>query len=192
MRYGTNDGLDGLDASVADRWGRGLATSLVIAPFLVGCARPSETPSASPPSSWGPLAVVNEPANGDFARTEGTVRLEGDCAMLELNTGDLVLLVWSADQTTWLAERQTVRYRNVSGGGLEVADGDSVSIGGSGMTFVGPEAMWTWHEWIDRRDWMATPHDLCRADPEWTSATSPSRASRTDRNDREHETNGGR
>lgn len=143
---------------------------------LTGCASlPSPEQSPARPSGsadqaagdWGPLAVVNEPANGDFARTTGTVRLEENCAMLEADTGGRVLLVWSAGHATWLGESQSVRYRNFSGDVMEVADGDSVVLGGSGQTFIGPEAIWTWDEWIERRNWLVVPHDSCRTDSAW-------------------------
>jgi hypothetical protein len=115
----------------------------------------SPTPEAS--DAWGPLAVKDGPPNGDFARMPGVLRLTDQCAMLEPDTGDLILLAWPVNETAWRPESGTVVYRRPSGDVVEVRDGDAVVLGGSGEVFSGPEALGTIEDWIARLDWVATP-----------------------------------
>jgi hypothetical protein len=84
----------------------------------------------------------------------GVLRLTDQCAMLELSTGDLVLLAWPVNETAWRPETETVVYRQASGDAVEVGDGDAVVLGGSGEVFSGPEAVGTLEDWIARLDWV--------------------------------------
>ena len=112
--------------------------------------------------------MVAAPPNGDFARMPGVLRLTDQCALLEPDTGDLILLAWPVNETAWRAETGTVVYRRPSGDVVEVRDGDAVVLTGSGEVFSGPEAIGTIQDWIARLDWVATPDDTCRTDRSWS------------------------
>ena len=142
----------------------GLVPLLVVVAVAPACV----TPGGEDTTAWGPLAVVNQPPNGDFARTEGVVRLTDECAMLEVPNGDVLLLVWPADATTWQAESETILYRGFGGGVVEVGDGQEVVLSGSGEPFVGPEVEVTMTEWVAAREWEAAPRVSCAAVQTWS------------------------
>lgn len=139
--------------------------------LVTACAACTNSPASPAPASndeWGPLAVVDAPPNGDFARMPGVLRLTDQCAMLEPDTGDLVLLAWPVNETAWHPETTTITFRQRSGDVVEVRDGDVVVLGGSGDVFSGPEALGTIEDWIARLDWVASPDDTCRTDRSWS------------------------
>ena len=144
------------------------ALALVFVAVGAACTSPaSPTHVASDP--WGPLAVVDAPPNGDFARMPGVLRLTDNCAMLELATGDLVLLAWPVNETEWRPETETVVYQRRSGDLVEVRDGEAMVLGGSGEVFFGPESEGlTVEAWIARLDWVVAPDEDCTADSSWS------------------------
>ncbi|MCC6618185.1 MAG: hypothetical protein IT341_03990 [Chloroflexi bacterium] len=139
--------------------------------FIAACAACTGSPASSMPDStdeWAPLAVVDAPPNGDFARMPGVLRLTDRCAMLEADTGHLILLAWPVNETAWQAETGTIAFRQRSGDVVEVRDGDAVVLGGSGEVFSGPEALGTIEDWIARLEWVAAPDEECTADLSWS------------------------
>lgn len=145
-------------------------TRYAFALALAVCAACTSSPASPSPDNdgWGPLAVVDAPPNGDFARMPGALRLTDRCAMLEPDTGDLILLAWPANETAWQPETGTIAFRQRSGDVVELRDGDALVLGGSGEIFSGPEALGTIEDWIARFDWVSTPDDSCRTDRSWS------------------------
>lgn len=145
-----------------------LAIALAFVAVGAACASPaSPTQMASDP--WGPLAVVDAPPNGDFSRMPGVLRLTDQCAMLEADTGELVLLAWPVNETAWRPETESVDYQRPSGNPVQVHDGDAMVLTGSGEVFSGPESEGlTVEAWIDRLDWIAAPDEDCTADRSWS------------------------
>ena len=147
---------------------RARSSALVPLLVLLALAAACATPGGEDTAPWGPLAVVNQPPNGDFARTEGVMRLTGECAMLEVLNGDVLLLVWPADATTWQPESKTILSRGFGGEVVAVGDGQEVVLSGSGTPFIGPEAEMTMAEWVAAREWEAAPRGSCTSDQAWS------------------------
>ena len=106
-------------------------THFILAFLALGAAcTPPDPASLTQKASdaWGPLAVVDGPPNGDFARMPGVLRLTDRCAMLELDTGDLVLLAWPVDESAWRPDTESVVYQRPSGGAVEVQNGTLAAI----------------------------------------------------------------
>jgi hypothetical protein len=146
-----------------------LALALAVVAVGAACTGPGpESPTQEAGDAWGPLAVKDGPPNGDFVRMPGVLRLTDQCAMLELATGELVLLAWPVNETAWRPETETVVYRRPSGDAVEARDGDAVVLTGSGEVFSGPEASGTLGDWIARLDWVTPPDEDCTADLSWS------------------------
>ena len=129
---------------------------------------PSPSPAASWPSdaeAWGPLAVIPPQDGTDLARNEGTLRITDTCVYLE-STGELWLLVWPADLTTWSAESRTITFENYDGRVVSVGDGDHVVIGGGGDSEA--ESGISGEEWVRRAEWVAEPAPSCSLDPRFS------------------------
>jgi hypothetical protein len=122
---------------------------------------PSAGPSADP---WGPLAVISPQDGADQARNEGTMRITDTCVTLE-RLGEVTLLFWPADRTTWNGESRTITFKNFDGTVVTVEDGDEVVVGGSGDS-VGESGL-SGQEWVDRFDWVAAPAPSCPLDLRW-------------------------
>ena len=150
------------------RLSTGYAFALALIAACAACTGSPASPTPGSTGEWGPLAVVDAPPNGDFARMPGVLRLTDRCAMLEADTGDLILLAWPANETAWQPETGTIAFRQRSGNIVEVRDGDAVVLGGSGEAFSGPEALGTIEDWVARLDWVATPAEACTADLGWS------------------------
>jgi hypothetical protein len=146
------------------------ALAVVFVALGAACTSPGPTsPTQEASNAWGPLAVKDGPPNGDFARMPGVLQLTEQCAMLELDTGDLVLLAWPVKETAWRPETETVIYQRASGDAVEVRDGDAVVLTGSGEVFSGPESEGlTLDAWIARLDWVAPPAEACTTDVSWS------------------------
>jgi hypothetical protein len=146
------------------------AFALAFVALGAACTSPGPaSPTQEASDAWGPLAVKDGPPNGDFARMPGVLRLTDQCAMLELATGDLVLLAWPVNETAWRPETETVVYRRPSGDAVEARDGDAVVLTGSGEVFSGPESEGlTVDAWIARLDWVTAPDEDCTADLSWS------------------------
>jgi hypothetical protein len=121
-------------------------------------------PSASPVAAWGPLAVIPPQDGADTARTEGTLRITDTCVVLEFR-GEVTLLFWPADRTTWSPESQTITFANFDGSVVTVGDGDAVVLGGSGDSEA--ESGLSGEEWIGRMTWVAPPAPSCPLDTRW-------------------------
>jgi hypothetical protein len=119
-------------------------------------------PSTSPVGSWGPLAVIPPPDGTDLARNEGTLRITDACVYLEDPGGDLWLLVWPADRTTWSEGSRSITFENLDGSVVVVVDGDRVVLGGGGSSEA--ESGISGEEWVRRIDWVAPPSSLCSLD----------------------------
>jgi hypothetical protein len=120
---------------------------------------------------WGPLAVSRFPMGGDAALISGVLRVADRCVVLETESGDRALLVWSADFARWDDERNQIVFRNPDGQLIELRDGQSVSLGGSGVLFSdgdGDPDVTTREEWIATVDWAAVPDTSCTADRSWS------------------------
>jgi hypothetical protein len=135
---------------------------------------PSAQPtSAAPTGPSGPLAVVRGFSGGDFARTEGVLRITSGCVMLERSNDETWLLVWGSDQTRWDEDAEEIVFENSIPGRetVRVHDGQFVELGGSGEPFSeqapGPEAV-PWDEWVTRLDWVAEPARSCAATGYWS------------------------
>ena len=136
---------------------------------------PSAQPatSAAPAGPSGPLAVVRGISGGDFARTEGVLRITSGCVMLERSNGETWLLVWGSDQTSWDEEAEEIVFNSSIPGRetVRVHDGQFVELGGSGEFFAeqapDPEAV-PWDEWVTRFDWVAEPARVCAVTGYWS------------------------
>lgn len=133
-------------------------------------AQPS--PSAAPAAPWGPLAMIRGYSGGDFAATEGTIRITATCAQLESRNGITDLLVWGTEQTTWDPVANEVEFRNRDGRMTRVRDGQFVRLGGSGEYFsddpTNSDAVQK-DEWLARMDslWVVEPDPSCLRDGTW-------------------------
>jgi len=120
---------------------------------------------------WGPLAVAECCVGGDFARNEGLLHISDRCVNLEVGSGRSLLLLWGSDTTTWDPEANAIHFQRRDGQGVELRDGQSVIVGGSGEAFTDdPDASegLPWHEWVERIDWVAEPDESCAvADGSW-------------------------
>ena len=143
-----------------DRFGASPGPSLASAP-------PSSQPSAPSPIAWGPLAVFPPQDGADSARNEGTLRITGTCVTLE-RLGEVTLLTWPADRTTWDEASRTITFENFDGTIATVADGDVVVVGGSGGgTESEAEGGISSEEYVARIDWVAPPASSCPLERWW-------------------------
>ncbi len=128
---------------------------------------PGTGPSASPTIAWGPLAVFPPQDGADTARKEGTLRVTDGCVTLE-RQGEVTLLTWPADRTTWDAGSRTITFENFDGTNVTVADGDDIVVGGSGSggESEGEPGM-SVEEWIRSHEWVAPPTLSCPLDLRW-------------------------
>lgn len=126
----------------------------------LGAARPESTSG-----TWGPLAVVPPSSRVMEALATGTLRVTDACAFLEKPGGDLMLLVWPADRTTWNANAHAITLENLDGSRVTFHDGDRVSLGGGGGNVA--ESGTTGKEWVRRTHWVASPAPSCPIDAWW-------------------------
>jgi hypothetical protein len=124
----------------------------------------STSPSGPAANAWGPLAVIPPQGGADAARTEGTLRITEGCVTLE-RLGEVTLLYWPADRTTWDEASRTITFENFDGSSGTVADGDEVVLGGSGGTET--EGGVSGAEHVASVDWVAPPDPSCPLDPWW-------------------------
>jgi hypothetical protein len=118
--------------------------------------------STPPVEGWGPLAVIPPQDGTDLARNEGTLRITEACVYLEDPGGDLWLLTWPADRTTWSEESRSITFENFAafdGTIVTVGDGDPVVLGGG----TGAEEK-SGEEWVRGVDWVAPPAPSCLLD----------------------------
>lgn len=128
---------------------------------------PSASPvelSASPAGTWGPLAVVPPQDGMDTLAVGGTLRITDTCVYLE-SSGEVLLLLWRADQTTWSAESRAITVDNFDGSVVTVSDGDLVVLGGSGGSEADSGIFG--EEFVRRMDWVVPPASSCSLDKWW-------------------------
>jgi hypothetical protein len=118
--------------------------------------------STSPEGVWGPLAVIPPQDGTDLARNEGTLRITDTCVYLE-SAGELTLLTWPADRTTWSGESRTITFENFDGSIVSVGDVEHVVLGGGGDSEA--ESGISGEEWVRRMEWVAPPAPSCSLDP---------------------------
>ena len=96
---------------------------------------------------WGPLAVVRDEGEGgaQVAGGSGTLRISEECVNLTPRDGPEVTLVWPSGLTAWEPDAREVVFESFEGD-VRVADGDTITIGGSG-DIAG--------------DWVAAPAASC-------------------------------
>ena len=131
-------------------------TVLISISAVLGCADEAV-------ASLGPLAVIRTDF-GMEARNEGMLVVTGECVFLERD-GERTLLLWPADQTSWSAETDEIRFRRLSGDVIKMRDGQPIVLGGGAfdMTVDGPNG-----EKVPREvDWVAEPDAACAAEPRW-------------------------
>lgn len=105
-------------------------------------------------TTWGPLAVT--PSTGDDARTEGVIRMTPECVLIDAD-GELTLLVWPADRTTWDSASREVSFRRGTGDVLTIGDGESVVLGGG----------WSSRAQDSEVDWISPPAASCVTPGRW-------------------------
>ncbi len=124
-----------------------------------------EEPSQSSLVSWGPLGAVIPPQDGaDTARTEGTLRINDVCVVLE-SPGEVALLFWPADRTTWKASFRSITFENYDGSVVTVHDGNNVVLGGSGDSEA--ESGISGADWVRQMTWVAPPASSCAFEAWW-------------------------
>lgn len=119
-------------------------------------------------TEWGPLAVSQQSLGGDTALTSGTLRIADRCVFLEAD-GSATLLVWPRGETNWDASTGTIQFQNRSGELIELRDGQSVSLGGSGTILEDQPSgeATSWGAWLSSIEWVAAPDPNCSADASW-------------------------
>lgn len=132
-------------------------------PGAQASASPVE-PSVSPVDTWRPLAVIPPQGGADTLRAEGTLRITDTCVYLEWPPGELTLLYWPSDRTTWSGESRAITFANFDRSVVTVGDGDHVVLGGSGGS--GDDGM-SGEEFVRRMDWVAPPASSCSLDRWW-------------------------
>ncbi len=129
-------------------------------------SRPEEILSALPADlrSSVDLTISDTPVAIDTTSFGGTLRVTDTCVFLE-SGGEVALLFWPADRTTWEAESRAITFENLDGNVATVADGDHVVLGGGGAGEA--ESGISGEEWVRRTDWVAPPDLSCPLDPRW-------------------------
>ncbi len=124
----------------------------------------SVPPSDAAVSAWGPLAVIPRQDGADTARTEGTLRITDTCVILE-RLGEVQLLFWPADRTTWDPGSRAITFENFDGTVVTVGDGDDVVLGGGGDSES--ESGLSGEAWVDRMEWVSPPGPSCPLETRW-------------------------
>jgi hypothetical protein len=128
-------------------------------------APPSVSATSAPPADgWGPLAVRPPDDGTDTARAEGALRITDSCVYLD-RAGDLTLLSWPADRTTWNGAANAITFVNHDGSSATIGDGEYVVLGGGGDSTA--ESGTSGEDWIAGRSWIAAPASSCMLDTRW-------------------------
>jgi hypothetical protein len=108
---------------------------------------------------------VRPPEDGsDTARAEGTLRITDTCVYLEA-AGEVTLLTWPADRTTWNNASHAITFVNYDGTVVTMGDGRHVVLGGGGDSAA--ESGISGEDWVSGRDWVAPPASSCSLDSRW-------------------------
>lgn len=136
-----------------------VAAGLLLAATGCGGAEAGGTESTE---DWGPLAVLDVPADFDelAAHGPGTLRVGEDCVTLEIGAEDEVTrrttLVWRAPEVTWEPQTREIVFEPLGDQEpVRLSDGDRVHLGGSGFTGR------------TEADWGAPPDPDCPDDFAW-------------------------
>jgi hypothetical protein len=129
----------------------------------LGATNPSESgaSSAQPSAEWGPLAVIAPPDGTDLALAGGVIRVTEECVYLE-SSGELTLLFWPADLTTWVPVSREIAFTNADATTATVGDGDRVALGGGGDSE--DESGVSGEDWVRSIEWVAEPAASCALD----------------------------
>lgn len=132
---------------------------------------PSPLPSLVPVASaavdvaatWGPLAVVDDPAIGGLDAGLGPGRLVIDnlCVYLQgRDPGSQTTLIWRSGQAQWDPDLRQIVYRDRDLGEIRMSDGDRMTLGGYGIGSAdrpdNPE--------VPIGPWISEPDASCPAD----------------------------
>lgn len=141
-----------------------LIVMMPLAFLAVACGDDAANDGSSA-EKWGPLAVLNGPPSGDDASTAGTLRIGEECVTLEAAGGEVTLLVWPTEGTTWKPDPSIIEYSDGQET-VELSDGDDVTFGGGGDSV--DEGGLSQGEWVDSIEgWASEPDRSCPADVRW-------------------------
>ncbi|MGI8939641.1 MAG: hypothetical protein ACR2JF_15795 [Iamia sp.] len=129
---------------------------------LVSCGTDSPADGAPNDPSYGPLAVVPGPPNGQEALLPARLEVTDDCVTAVLADGREWLLAWPQDSTSWDDENQTVTYSD-GRTTVELRHGDSFSFGGGGTSVAEGGS-----ERIASIGWVAEPAEACPDETIWS------------------------
>lgn len=124
----------------------------------------AESRGAASDSPWGPLAVLPGSNAIMEARIVGTLHVTDRCVLIETFDGEVALLVWPADRTTWNSD-ESVTLQDLDGGAVTMRDGDVVTLGGGGDS--AREGGRSGDDWTTRSDWISAPAPSCPDDGWW-------------------------
>jgi hypothetical protein len=114
-------------------------------------------------ATWGPLAVVDDPAIGglDAGIGPGTLVISERCVYLQgSDPGSRRTLVWRSGQTRWDPERHQIVYHDRDMGRIRLSDGDRMILGGYGIgTADRPDNVE-----VPIGPWISEPDASCPAD----------------------------
>lgn len=140
---------------------------------LVACGSasspPVSSPTASSPSSTeslqsddlGPLTVIDATGGSLALGGTGPVRIEENCVTMALANGDILLLIWHANEVRWDADSREITYSSAAhpdAQPITIHDGDTITVGGESLLSDEP---------VTRAPlpWLATPHPSCSGEP---------------------------
>jgi hypothetical protein len=114
-------------------------------------------------ATWGPLAVVDDPAIGglDAGMGPGTLVIDDRCVYLQgSDPGSRTTLVWRSGQTRWDPKRHQIVYHDRDMGRIRLSDGDRMILGGYGIgTADRPDNVE-----VPIGPWISEPDASCPAD----------------------------
>lgn len=114
-------------------------------------------------ATWGPLAVVDDPAIGGLDAGVGPGRLViGErCVYLQgQDPASRTTLVWRSGQTRWDRQRREIVYYDRDLGRIRLSDGDRMTLGGYGIgTADRPDNVE-----VPIGPWISEPDASCPAD----------------------------
>lgn len=138
---------------------------LIALSLIAAACEDDKATDASADTAWGPLAVLNGPPSGDEALIAGSLQIGDDCVTLEEAGGEMVLLVWPSDGTTWNPESRVIEYSD-GDRTVELSHGEEVAFGGGGDSV--DEGGLSASEWIGSVDgWVSEPDRSCPASVRW-------------------------
>lgn len=135
---------------------------------LIGCTSEEDEPDASG-TELGPLAILSPGIVGgsDALGGSGSVRIEDDCVTLPTSNGNVLLLIWHADDVSWDEGEREITFTSSEGIATAIRDGDILTVGGESLTSQdGPPVA---------RDitWLAEPDESCPGERFIVSALVP-------------------